>query len=282
MTDVSADQLLQLTEEENRCSDDPAFDTARILDRLTNDGFAWPSHKENVFNDFRHRTPDAPYGFYKGPEVLVGDLNLDGTEDYVLLGGAGQEDQILLQSANGQFQYSRQEVFQADASQESTCGLITDIDKDGDPDLVIGSGGNDPGNGPEQYLLRVYLNNGQGQFTKPKIPLLQALGNFSVIEEIRLSDNWRGIFLGGRIVPGNYGLDPRNYLFVQENSDPWVDVTTEATGKIGMVTDAEAVDLDQDGDEDLVVVGEWMPITMFENLDGILSLKGSVPNSHGL
>ena len=74
--------------------------------------------------------------------------------------------------------------------------------------------------------------------------------------------------MGGRMVPGNYGLDPRNYLFREVAPGQWTEITNRTTGQTGMVTDAAAFDIDGDDDDDLVIVGEWMQITLLENKNG--------------
>lgn len=91
------------------------------------------------------------------------------------------------------------------------------------------------------------------------------------------------LFVGGRIVPGLYPTSPRSYLLLNEDGK-FRDVTDSlATGldSIGMVTAALWSDYDNDGWRDLVLVGEWMPITVFKNIEGSLvktevaGLKGS-------
>jgi len=237
-------------------------------------------HKENLFSDFDFERLLPHMVSTEGPEILVGDINGDELEDFILLGASDQSDQVFFQN-NGRFNLSESQLgLQADKASESVCGLLTDMDNDNDLDLLIGVGGNDPNKDYGNYIFRMYANDGQGVFTPVYFEGLKAIGNFSCITEFDLDGN-KALFIGSRIVPGNYGLSPRNYLFVQENG-LWVDKTTREIGQIGMVTDASATDIDGDGDEDLIIVGEWIPITVFENINGNLELKGSVNNSNGL
>jgi hypothetical protein len=88
------------------------------------------------------------------------------------------------------------------------------------------------------------------------------------------------MFVGARNVPGNYGLPPRSYLLINDNGT-WNDIAPPALGNVGMVTDASWTDIDTDGDKDLVVVGDWMAISIFKNESGLIQNPITIPNSHG-
>jgi len=101
----------------------------------------------------------------EGPHITKGDLNKDGREDFVTLGASGDVDKVFLQTAAGTFERQTTVAFDVDKEFESTCAALFDNDKDGDLDLVIGSGGNDFSKGMDGYLLRYYENDGAGNFT---------------------------------------------------------------------------------------------------------------------
>ncbi len=286
LKDIGINQRITIAEDEGiPCATDEEEDSAPVsplFEEVVNSSFG-SIHNENTYNDF-DREPLMPRMVStEGPEVLVGDLNADDLDDYILLGATGDADKVFMQQRSGSFRLVNQPALSGgDKAYESTCGLLIDLDVDGDLDLMIGSGGNDPSFQYEDYVLRIYVNNGKGQFTRDESSALKALGNFSVIEAIQLTPDHRGIFVGGRIVPGNYGLDPRNFYFVEVSPGQWKEATTQETGLIGMVTDAKAIDIDGDNDEDLVVVGEWIPIILFENQDGNLRKKSEVAGTGGL
>lgn len=243
--------------------------------------FAAARHKENLFNDFDNESLALHMLSTEGPELLTDDIDGNGTTDMILLGAAGDPDKVLLQNDQNQLVLSYQPEIENDSIFESTCGILYDLDGDGDQDLIIGSGGNDMTKGIESVRLRSYINDGLGNFTKNNIITLPVAGHLSCISAIQLGSQ-RALFFGARSVPGNYGLTPRNFLLLEQSLGFWRDITTQDLGQLGMITDAQSADIDNDGDQDLLVVGEWMPITIFENNGSRLALKGTVSNSSGL
>jgi hypothetical protein len=239
------------------------------------------SHKENLFNDFDVESLALHMLSTEGPKLLTGDIDGNGAVDMVLLGAAGDPDKLIVQNDRNKLILSDQPAIASDSIFESTCGLLYDLDGDGDQDLIIGSGGNDISKGIDALKLRSYINDGQGRFEKNNIITLPVIGNLSCISPIQLGSQ-RALFFGAQAVPGNYGLTPRNFLLLEQTKGFWRDITPQELGQLGMVTDAQTTDIDNDGDDDLVIVGEWMPIAIFENDGNRLVFKENVPNSSGL
>ncbi len=231
-------------------------------------------HTENEFNDFDYEALMPRMHSTEGPKIEIADINGDGLDDMLVLGAQDDPDKILMQNASGKFRRIANPSLEADSKFESTCAAFFDSDGDGDLDLVIGSGGNIFGGGMDNFLLRYYENvEGQG-FIKIAARTPPAGGQFSVIKPFDYdADGDIDLFIGARSIPGNYGLSPRSFLLRNDRSR-WTDVTDKSLGMAGMITDATWVDFDSDGDTDLMVVGEWMPITFFEN-DGSTLIKGS-------
>jgi len=241
-----------------------------------------PEQVEGLYNDFDYEPLMLRMLSKEGGKILIGDINLDNKEDFVMLGSSESPERTFIQTDNSTFEELDQPNMQVDASFESTSAVLTDIDNDIDLDLVIGSGGNDSRRDFQAYQTRAFLNDGNGQFSKNLSILPAAMGAMSVVEELKMDKNGnKGLFIGGQYVPGVYGLTPRNYV-IRTEGNRWVERTVQENGQTGMVTDAVAADLDKDGDDDLVVGGEWMPIMIFENQNGNLVKKSEIPNSHGL
>lgn len=229
------------------------------------------THHENEFNDFDTERLLPRKLSTEGPKIIKGDLNGDGLEDFLLLGAFGDEDKLFIQQKNGQFVRQKQSAFEIDANHESTCAVFSDIDKDGDLDILIGSGGNELNKGPQVHLLRYYKNDGKGTFTRITGEAPPAIGSFScILSEDYDLDGDEDIFIGGRMVPGNYGLIPRSFLFRNEGGGNWSDISPKTLGGAGMVTGAAWSDVDNDAKKDLVVIGEWMPVKIYKNKGTIL------------
>jgi hypothetical protein len=238
-------------------------------------------HNENLNNDFNDEILLPRMLSTEGPRLIVGDVNGDKIEDFILLGAAGDPDKLLLQNRDGKFLYRPTPAFISDKPAESTCGILFDHDKDGDLDLLIGSGGNEPETDRKYFFIRFYKNDGRGNFTRDMGAIPQLIGNFSTIEaEDYDQDGDIDIFVGARCVPGNYGLPPQSYL-LNNKEGTWMYVTPPSLANAGMVTDATWADSDGDGDKDLVVVGDWMAITIFQNDNGVIENSISIPNSEG-
>ena len=239
-------------------------------------------HHEDRYNDFDDELLLIRMLSTEGPRLIKGDVNNDKLTDFILLGAAGDPDKLYVQKADGSFYFKPNAVFnKMTGTYESTCGALLDYDKDGDFDLIIGSGGNEIEMNKTNFIVRAYENDGKGTFSIAPSAAPRVLGNFSTLEAEDIDrDGDVDIFLGARNVPGNYGLPPRSYLLVNDNG-VWTDIAPPALGNIGMVTDAAWTDIDSDGDKDLVVIGDWMAINIFKNENGSFEQQSAIPNSNG-
>ena len=221
-------------------------------------------HRENAFVDF-DREPLMPHMVStEGPMVTVADVNGDGLDDFFIGGAKGQPSALYVQRPNGTFRSATPPLFAQDQIAEDLGAAFLDADGNGTLDLYVATGGTEFSALAPAFEDRLYLGDGRGAFTKAagKLPPL-----FHSNSRVAISGDL--VFVAGRAVPGRYGVDPASTLLRRDSGGgQFTDVTAQVApdlAHIGMVTDALWTDVDGDRREDLVVVGEWMAITVFRN-----------------
>ncbi|HZW70155.1 MAG TPA: VCBS repeat-containing protein, partial [Hanamia sp.] len=277
-TNVKANQFITLEEKDANSIYHPGQPSTPIFQQVKSPlDFA---DKTPLQNDFlRQPLMINPMSFF-GPCLVKGDVNGDGLEDIYAGGANGQPGSIFLQQKNGQFIKKMQPAFDADSLSEDVNAVFFDANGDGYTDLYICSGGYD-NYVPGDKLLqdRLYLNDGKGIFTKSADALPAMLTSTSCVRMADANgDGYPDLFVGGRVVPGNYPETPESYLLVNDGKGHFkneISTLAPSLQKIGMVTDAAWVDLNNDGKKDLIVVGEWMPISVFINTNGHFENKTS-------
>jgi hypothetical protein len=228
------------------------------------------THRENPFVDFDRETLIPKLLSTEGPPAAVGDVNGDGLDDVYLGGAKAQPGRLLVQRRDGTFEPRDDAVFAADSLSEDTGALFFDANGDGRPDLYVVSGGSEYSEGASALMDRLYLNDGRGHLRKAEhaLPAETASGSRVAAADYD-GDGAVDLFVGGRVEPWHYGAPARSLLLKNDGRGHFTNVTATLAPqleRIGMVTDACWRDVDGDGRLDLVVVGEWMPITVFRNM----------------
>jgi len=227
------------------------------------------THTENKFNDFTIQTLLLNYLSRQGPCIVKADVNKDGREDLFIGGAKDQAGQLFIQLADGKYAATSQAALTKDALSEDIAAEFFDADKDGDMDLYVGSGGFEFNANNAALQDRLYLNNGNGNFTKKENALPAILTSTSCVKAGDIDgDGDMDLFVGGRVVPGMYPISPESLVFLNDGNANFTNATgivAPALKNIGMVTDALWIDVNKDGRNDLVVVGEWMPVKIFIN-----------------
>ncbi|HLZ87060.1 MAG TPA: VCBS repeat-containing protein, partial [Puia sp.] len=119
------------------------------------------------------------------------------------------------------------------------------------------------------------LGDGRGHFVRSADALPEMRVAKSCVRAADINgDGYPDLFVGGRVIPGLYPVTPPSYLLINDGKGHFADRTAElapALQKLGMVTDAAWADLRGDGKKELIVVGEWMPVTVFQVEKGRLA-----------
>ncbi|MCU0396848.1 MAG: VCBS repeat-containing protein [Cyclobacteriaceae bacterium] len=227
-------------------------------------------HQENLeFHDY-FTDPLMPYFLSaQGPAVAVADVNGDGLEDLYLGGAHRQPGVLLMQTASGAFAQVLINDFNADFRYEDVDAVFTDFNNDGFPDLYVVSGGGQYWEGNPILNDRLYLNTGKGNFIRisDALPELNVNGSCVRVADFD-QDGYQDLFVGSRSVPGLYGNNPQSHILRNDGTGKFILHQSLAPG---MVTDADWYDYDKDGDPDLVIAGDWRPITLLVNEGGKFS-----------
>ena len=230
------------------------------------------THTENLFNDYDKQVllPHKLSQF--GPAIAVSDVNGDGLEDVYMGSASGEISKLFFQSEKGVFLESKNQPWQRHSALEDLDAVFFDFDNDGDNDLYVVSGGNEFSPNSSTYLDRLYVNDGNGNFNFKRELLPNIFKSGSVVKPYDFdSDGDLDLFIGSRMIPWNYPQPASSYLLVNNDGKfTEYDDKKNSFKDLGLVTDAVWSDFDNDGDKDLFVVGEWMPLTLIKNENGVL------------
>ena len=233
-------------------------------------------HQEREFVDFQVQPLILHQYSKEGPGIGVGDINGDHLEDFFIGNGTGRAGRIYLQTKSGQF---RSDSLPDNANFEDMGALLFDADSDGDLDLYVASGGTGLPPGHRFYQDRIYLNDGTAGFQKAEsaLPEMRVCGSKVAAADFD-RDGDLDLFVCGRVDLENYPLPTRSYLLRNDSDNQRVrftDVSGELLDlkdfKMGLLSDALWTDYDLDGWVDLMLAGEWMPLTILQNREGYLT-----------
>jgi len=229
-------------------------------------------HIENRFDDYKKQVL-LPHAYSQnGPALSIGDINNDGLEDIYIGGAHTYPGHLLTQDLSGLFKKVNG-PWENHQDYEDVGSIFIDVDSDGDEDLYVVSGGYEHEEGHPLYLDRLYINDGSGKFMydRTRLPQFNISGQSIATGDID-SDGDIDIFIGGRVSPWKYPKSPQSYILINEAGKFSLSHEEEfASSDMGMVTGSELIDIDNDEDLDLLVVGEWMSPMIFENVNGQLS-----------
>jgi len=249
---------------------------------------------EEVKANFEKHTEDDHVDFYaeriiprilsqEGPKAASADLNGDGLADLFIGGANNKGSQIYLQTANGDFKPKPQTGFTPFVSYEDVAAVFFDADKDGDMDLLIGSGGNNRLSNRGELNHRLFINDGKANFTHSAnaFPVFEFNTGVMVPFDYDL-DGDMDVFVGARNTPLKYGVTPSSALYQNNGQGQFKDVTSTVApdfSKLGMVTSGVVGKLSNQGGVSLIIVGEYMyPVVYaFENgkmVEQASNLKG--------
>ena len=280
LKDIKTNQVISLKESDATVQPAATRQPAKLLfTDITNQLNVSYKHEEIDFIDFNEQKLLPHKLSQYGPAIAVGDVNGDGLEDMFIGGSNQHKGKFLLQNSEGKF--SVQDLLPGlDGTTkvfEDMGALMFDADNDADLDLYIVSGSYEFQLGSASLQDRFYLNDGKGHFTLSERALPKFLKSGSCVKAVDFDhDGDLDLFVGGRVEPNKYPMPVSSYILRNDTRNGQVkftDVTAQVAPKlqnIGLVCDAIWSDYDNDGWQDLIIVGEWMPVTVLKNNKGKL------------
>ena len=245
LSNVAADRALTVKQSEAARAPASAREPTRptLLTDVTNKTRLDFVHRENDFVDFEREPLMPKLVSTEGPTMAVADVNGDGLDDIYIGGAKGQAGKLFVQQRDGRFISTSEKEFAKDSISEDVGAVFFDADGDGHPDLYVVSGGNEFSEGAPALQDRLYLNDGRGSFRKAEggraLPIEANSGSRAAAADYD-GDGHIDLFVGGRVVPWRYGMDPSSMLLHNDGGGHFSDVTDRVAPQlrhVGMVTD---------------------------------------------
>jgi len=271
---ISSNQTLTLSQNQAKTANAPITvrDSSEHLLSVIKENLGLTyQHRESHYADFKIQ-PLLPHKFSQsGPGMAIADINNDQLDDLVIGGAFNQRIQLFLQQSNGEFE--QDSISQPIKYEEDMGLLVFDANGDGWNDIYAVSGGNEFEAGSPYYRDRLYLNqqNGTFQWDSTALPPLSTSSPCVAGHDID-KDGDIDLFVGGKLTPQQYP-QPGRSVILENQEGKFVDITEDLCpelSNIGMVNTALWSDVNNDGTRDLILAGEWMPITIFLYQDGKL------------
>jgi len=258
------DQLLKIDQSSGRKYNKPS--KVQEFKFKSRDSLLNFTHQENRFNEFANQPLLMRQYSKSGPCIAAADI--DGkTGDEIFIGGSHKKPGTIWFQHENQTYYPKQVL---DSIYEDTDAVFFDADNDMDMDLYVASGGNEFYPDSQNFMDRLYLNNGKGEFIRSENALPDLFQSTGCVRPVDIDkDGDMDLFIGARISSFNYPETPHSSILINDNGI-FTEQSESAISEIGMITDAIWLDLDQDSWQDLIIVGEFMPISIFKNDEGNL------------
>ncbi len=239
-------------------------------------------HEENPLNDYVYQSLLSHQFNANGPSIIAANTNNEIGDEIFIGGSKGKPGQLYAEDDKGKYIL----IQEFDTEYEDTATLFLDIDNDGDKDIYIGSGGTDAGNNSDLLQDRLFINDGKGNYTAQTKEFLSKINinTTCAIENDIDQDGYPEVFIGGGVIPGKYPLATSSYILNNDNGKLSINTNISFSHE-GIVTDAVWADINNSQTKELIVAGQWMPITVYQikkNKVEEIPIQWKSPNGHSL
>ncbi|MEZ4774014.1 MAG: VCBS repeat-containing protein [Bacteroidia bacterium] len=267
LTEVSANQVLHVSEKDAGEKYKPASPSEMLFTEITSP-ISYQAPEVGI-NDFDRQPLLISEFSYTGPCMIKGDVNQDGLEDIFVGGAANQSAALWIQQRGGKFVQKSTPAFEADQQSVDVAAVFFDANGDGFADIYVASGGYHNFEPHDELLQdRLYLNDGKGNFSASPESLPEMLTSKGCVAVNDVNqDGFPDLFVGSRVIPGQYPETPPSYLLINDGKGKFtnqIQSIAPSLESMGMITDALWVDLDLDNKKELIVTGEWIPVSIFD------------------
>jgi hypothetical protein len=280
LKNIPTDQTIRLNQSDGKQMASMPQPTAIALFSSVSDSGIEYKHVESNYVDFDRDKLIFHMLSCEGPRLAKGDVNGDGLDDFYAGGAKDSPGVLFVQQAGGTFSMQKQKPFDDDKASEDQASVFFDADGDGDQDLYVCSGSNEFSTSSFALADRLYMNDGKGNFSRSNqvLPTFN-FENTSVVKPADFDkDGDMDLFVGVRSHPFFYGTPVNGYILMNDGKGVFTESSNDVAPslqRLGMITDAVWADIEGDGDEDLLVVGEYMPVKVFINQSGKLEDRTS-------
>ena len=268
LRNILPNQILKIKKSGKPIKEEIITDNILFYPSSQNDTLKNWRHIEDRANDFKIQGLLPQQYSFQGPSLASGDVNGDGLEDIYLCGAANQGGILLFQDKNGNFNKVNKVDFEKNKAAEEIDAVFFDADADGDVDLYVVTGAYNQAKNVPILKDLYYRNDGKGHFIQDKeaLPDLRYCGSKAVVLDME-GDGDLDLFVPSRLIPGDYPSKPKHALLLNDGKGYFTNKIEEFAPKLnqaGLITDAKWIDLEGDGKNELITVGEWMPVQAWQ------------------